>query len=409
MTSDDGVESLKQLHERLPISAAHSELALALVAAVNSARGNPRAVRESLLRWPTSRSEGGKRRGGQSGSPRKTEVDIGRIGPFPLFEGTKALDSAVSDLEAAPPMGPVVISPGMSMAAYKLAHQLGKKGRVSHWHADDHASPLKRLARFGRWSGGWAEVVWTGSVLDSSSPDEAAAAIVETLVVDDHVPSRSSRVSLYDATFTKIGVAVCPHSRKGDICVIVLAREYKEDPVAQEAWFAEHPSGDFLRSAGSGGMPRSPSSSSVQSAHSEHGVASRRGKQSRNITFQVDTKAPPQDAEEEPRRDAGGGLKSALKRSPTPRKRKTRRVRKKKRGGGEGGRGGSAGRAATKRGKGKNKGSDSSTSSSDGSSEDSGSDSDSGDSDDSDSNSSGSGSSDSTGSDNDGSSSSDSS
>ena len=133
-------------------------------------------------------------------------------------EGVAAIDEAVRFLKGARPLGALVASPGMSMAAAEhVADQA--KGDFGH-DGSDRSDPAERLNRHGVWSGRWGENISYGK---SSARD-----IVIALIVDDGQRARKHRKNIFNEAFNYAGAAVGPHARYRTVCSIDFAAGYAE-------------------------------------------------------------------------------------------------------------------------------------------------------------------------------------
>ncbi|MFL6526916.1 MAG: CAP domain-containing protein [Chthoniobacterales bacterium] len=128
-------------------------------------------------------------------------------------EGTRAVDEAIRFLRHSQPLGPLVMSSGMSRAAADhCAEQAGG--------GFGHGNPAARLARHGTCAGGWAENISYGK---SSARD-----VVLALIVDDGQPARKHRQNIFNPTYSCAGAAFGSHAKFGSMCTIEFAGGYAE-------------------------------------------------------------------------------------------------------------------------------------------------------------------------------------
>ena len=133
-------------------------------------------------------------------------------------EGTRAVDEAIRFLQRAQPLPALMISRGMSQAAADhCADQAG--GGFGHGGRDGSRGG-QRMARYGTWSGGWAENVSYGK---SSARD-----VVIALIIDDGLPARKHRQNIFNPNYTVAGAAVGPHARFRTVCSMDFAGGYAE-------------------------------------------------------------------------------------------------------------------------------------------------------------------------------------
>lgn len=82
------------------------------------------------------------------------------------------------------------------------------------------ALPPGTVARYGRYFGASAQILWFGGA------GATAAEIVQDLVLDEAAPSR---LHVFDAGLLQVGVAYGPHNRCGACAVLVFAEGCLED------------------------------------------------------------------------------------------------------------------------------------------------------------------------------------
>jgi uncharacterized protein YkwD len=133
-------------------------------------------------------------------------------------EGARAVDEAIRFLQRAQPLPALTISRGMSQAAAdhcadQAGGGFGHKGRGG-------TRGGQRMARYGTWTGGWAENVSYGK---SSARD-----VVIALIIDDGLPARKHRQNIFNPSYTVAGAAVGPHARLRSVCSMGFADGYAE-------------------------------------------------------------------------------------------------------------------------------------------------------------------------------------
>ena len=137
------------------------------------------------------------------------------------FEGTSAVDEAVNFLRAAKPLPPLDVARGMSLAARDHVKDLSTNGISGH-RGSDGSTPNDRVDRYGEWQSAIGEAIvykWT-----------TARDAVIGMIVDDGVPSRGHRNSIFDAKYSIAGIAVGAPSAFGTMAVITYAGGFKEKP-----------------------------------------------------------------------------------------------------------------------------------------------------------------------------------
>jgi uncharacterized protein YkwD len=135
-------------------------------------------------------------------------------------EGVRALDEAIRYLKSMKPQAALTASEGLSRAAKD--HVLDQGPDASYGHTgDDGSHPFERMQRYGRIIGQAGENI-------SYGPDEARDIIIG-LIIDDGVPDRGHRKSLFNNNFKRIGVSFGYHAKFHFMCVITLASHFDTD------------------------------------------------------------------------------------------------------------------------------------------------------------------------------------
>jgi uncharacterized protein YkwD len=129
-------------------------------------------------------------------------------------EGLAALDEAIADVESRAPLPPLVTNPRLAASAARLAESQGATGQVGHI-SPDGKKPGQRMRAAGLYAGITEEDISYGA--------STAEAVVRQLLVDDGVPDRGHRLSLFEPGLSVAGVSCGPHVRYGSMCVIDLA------------------------------------------------------------------------------------------------------------------------------------------------------------------------------------------
>ena len=133
-------------------------------------------------------------------------------------EGTRAVDEASRFLQRAQPLPPLAISRGMSRAA---ADHCADQADGGFGHAGrDRSRANHRIARYGTFSGGWAENISYGK--------SSARAVVLALIIDDGLPARKHRQNIFNPNYSVAGAAFGPHAKFGTMCSMDFAGGYAE-------------------------------------------------------------------------------------------------------------------------------------------------------------------------------------
>ena len=135
-------------------------------------------------------------------------------------EGPAAVKEAIEFLEKATPLPALTaVSPGMNLAAYDHAADLGKSGITGHTGSDG-SSPFDRMNRHGKWLGAAAENIAFG---DGTPRDR-----IIQLIIDDGVASRGHRKNIFNGDFLLLGAAEGKHSQFNSCMVNVFAKGFTE-------------------------------------------------------------------------------------------------------------------------------------------------------------------------------------
>lgn len=130
---------------------------------------------------------------------------------FKSREGVAAVDEAIRFLRSVPPAQPLTYSPGLAHAALDHIRDTGPRGITSHTGSDG-SMPRNRVERYGRWQTALGE-----NIAYHSRP--SARRIVMLLIIDDGVPDRGHRTTIFNPAYRLVGVATGPHSSYGSMCV----------------------------------------------------------------------------------------------------------------------------------------------------------------------------------------------
>ena len=189
----------------LPATAAllapQSALETAIVAELNFARQEPHRYAERL------RTYRGYFRGKVARYP-------GSPTGLATREGVRAVDEAIAFLERREPIGPLSPAALLARAAGDHVSEQGPRGGTGHISRDG-ADPRDRVQRRG--GGNYvAETVTYGP--------PTATEVVRQLIVDDAVPSRGHRRTVFAAEMRFVGVKCGPHKTYRIMCVAEFAR-----------------------------------------------------------------------------------------------------------------------------------------------------------------------------------------
>jgi uncharacterized protein YkwD len=129
-------------------------------------------------------------------------------------EGEGALEEAIADVERRAPLPPLSPNSRLAASAARLAGSQSATGQVGHI-SPDGMKPGERMRAEGLYAGITEEDISYGA--------STAEEVVRQLIIDDGVPSRGHRTSLFEPGLSVAGVSCGPHMRYGWMCVIDLA------------------------------------------------------------------------------------------------------------------------------------------------------------------------------------------
>jgi uncharacterized protein YkwD len=189
----------------LPIAAAlaapEGALEREILAELNFARAHPRRYADRL------RSYRRHFRGKIVQYPGKTEG-------LRTSEGVAAVDEAIAFLERQSPVGPLAPAPLLANAAADHVAEQGPRGATGH-RSKDGADPRDRVRRRG--GGNYvAETITYGP--------PSGVEVVRQLIVDDDVPNRGHRRTVFAAEMRFVGIRCGPHTSYRVMCVAEFAR-----------------------------------------------------------------------------------------------------------------------------------------------------------------------------------------
>lgn len=133
-------------------------------------------------------------------------------------EGTGAVEEAIRFLQRAQPLPPLAMSRGMNRAA---ADHCADQADGGFGHAGrDRSRGGDRIARYGTFTGGWAENISYGK--------SSARAVVMALIIDDGLRGRKHRQNIFNPNYNFAGAAFGRHARFGTMCSMDFAGGYAE-------------------------------------------------------------------------------------------------------------------------------------------------------------------------------------
>ncbi|MFY7962947.1 MAG: CAP domain-containing protein [Elsteraceae bacterium] len=130
-------------------------------------------------------------------------------------EGVAAVDEAIAFLERQAPLPPLAAQPQIAAAASDHAADIGPKGLTQH-DGSDGSKPWDRVKRRGFTN-------WRSLGEGIAFGPDTGESVVIGLIVDDGVPDRGHRKSIFTASYRLAGVACGPHKTYRIVCVIDYA------------------------------------------------------------------------------------------------------------------------------------------------------------------------------------------
>lgn len=131
-------------------------------------------------------------------------------------EGTAAIDEAIAFLRGRPPLPPLRWAEGLARSGAELLRAQSKNYQTGH--GSGRMSMSRRIQRNGKWTIAIGEAITYGPYTADRGRD-----VIAQLIVDDGVPSRGHRHTLYDRDYRLAGVSCGPHPTFEAACVIDFA------------------------------------------------------------------------------------------------------------------------------------------------------------------------------------------
>ena len=136
-------------------------------------------------------------------------------------EGTAAIDEAIAVLRRQRPLPPLRWADGLARSGAELVRAQAKSKETGH--GSGRMTMVKRIQRHGRWTVAIGEAISYGPYVADRGRD-----VIAQLLVDDGVPSRGHRKTLYDKDYRLAGVSCGPHPTFEMACVIDFAGGFEE-------------------------------------------------------------------------------------------------------------------------------------------------------------------------------------
>ena len=131
-------------------------------------------------------------------------------------EGTAVIDEAIAFLRRQAPLPPLRWADGLARSGAELVQAQAKNQETGH--GSGRLGMARRIQRQGRWTIAIGEAITYGPYVADRGRD-----VIAQLLVDDGVPGRGHRKTLFDKNYRLAGVSCGPHPTFGTTCVIDLA------------------------------------------------------------------------------------------------------------------------------------------------------------------------------------------
>lgn len=136
-------------------------------------------------------------------------------------EGTAAIDEAIAVLRRQHSLPPLRWAEGLARSGAELVRSQAKSKETGH--GSGRMSMSRRIQRNGQWTIAIGEAISYGPYTADRGRD-----VIAQLIVDDGVPSRGHRKTLYDNDYRLAGVSCGPHPTFEMACVIDFAGGFAE-------------------------------------------------------------------------------------------------------------------------------------------------------------------------------------
>lgn len=184
-------------------AAAATELERVIFQELNVARSDPDAYIRYLEHYRSLFKE-------------KTYVQPGTNLLIRTEEGRPAIDEAMTFLRRQRPLPPLRWTEGLARSGAELVRTQSRNKETGH--GSGTMSMSRRIKRNGHWTIAIGEAITYGPYVADRGRD-----VIAQLLVDDGVPSRGHRKTLYDPDFRLAGVTCGPHPLFEVACVLDFA------------------------------------------------------------------------------------------------------------------------------------------------------------------------------------------
>ena len=204
-TNGESTRSARTADDAGPLIEGLSRLETDVLRETNRARQDPRGYADLLER--------------QLGHYDGNLLRIPGQTPIRTEEGPRAVREAIRVLRGLQPIPALGYAPGLSRAARDHVRDQGRRGATGH-RGTDGSSMSDRVSRHGQWDVSLSENIAYGPATGRD--------VVIGLIVDDGVPNRGHRLTIFDPTLRVAGVACGEHRTYRVMCVVNYAARFDE-------------------------------------------------------------------------------------------------------------------------------------------------------------------------------------
>ncbi|MDO9080757.1 MAG: CAP domain-containing protein [Desulfuromonadales bacterium] len=146
----------------------------------------------------------------------KTYIQPGTNFYIRTEEGTPAIDEAITFLRRRSPLRPLRWADGLARSGAELVRAQSQSKETGH--GSGRLAMAQRIQRHGRWTIAIGEAITYGPYVPDRGRD-----VIAQLIVDDGVPGRGHRTTLFDKDYRLAGVSCGFHPTFETVCVIDFA------------------------------------------------------------------------------------------------------------------------------------------------------------------------------------------
>ncbi|KAH3758905.1 serine protease [Pelomyxa schiedti] len=148
---------------------------------------------------------------------------VSGVGERETTDGIEAVDAAIAFLRRAGAREPLTFCEPLSHSARDLVLDAGPRGETNDTMSDG-TTPSQRYTRYGAWRIRLFELFSYGAL--------NAFDVVAQLIISDGESKKVDRTRLFDISCRVAGISVGPHSKYGNMAVLILAGDFDTNPSA---------------------------------------------------------------------------------------------------------------------------------------------------------------------------------